>query len=534
MCDQCNEILVLIDNRTSRHVSGNPQQLSRAEVETFIHYSVTWNNKRCLCIYKDFKNFDKLTNLVQVLLNMGMDLIQNLPFILPDKLKAKAAEEAAKGERTTSQSSVEGTSRRSSESASDDSRAAEEESKEDGLLGKDNYWSDWSIEELKRMLDFQTQLFLSNFAVYVAHKVMTAHSMEELSSAETTALHNYCEINDVDAPLMLLRNICFFIDSNGIGALSHCFEKANNKNLPLTFAHTLITIITHLRMWVNTPTIMSCILPLRSPIIRYMCTLSEADMRAAAAHNTMEHMWQAIKEPMDSQMTFDQEVMTLVYKCFTSTTLTIRLGSIVQISSLINTYNENISNEAVTNIESFGEEMAKWLLDNKIVEQIFGPNLHIEIIKQSQSILNFLGAEGKINNQHLDCIWAAAQLKHCGKQVYEVLLPLVKSIEPEQNRHLRNLIDKLDPACYNTSVLSLSSNLTYSQWQTFQTEESQRRKLIPSVGVAGPRRKYKLRGNNSSTFSKVKQAHFWVDFFGLKELKSVANFFSLTMYYFLR
>ena len=87
-----------------------------------------------------------------------------------------------------------------------------------------------------------------------------------------------------------------------------------------------------LRMWVNTPTIMSCIVPLRSPIIRYMCTLSEADMRAAAAHNTMEHMWQAIKEPMDSQMTFDQEVMTLVYKCFTSTTLTIRLGSIVQIS----------------------------------------------------------------------------------------------------------------------------------------------------------------------------------------------------------
>ena len=135
-------------------------------------------SRRCLCIYKDFKNFDKLTNLVQVLLNMGMDLIQNLPFILPDKLKAKAAEEAAKGERTTSQSSVEGTSRRSSESASDDSRAAEEESKEDGLLGKDNYWSDWSIEELKRMLDFQTQLFLSNFAVYVAHKVMTAHSME--------------------------------------------------------------------------------------------------------------------------------------------------------------------------------------------------------------------------------------------------------------------------------------------------------------------------------------------------------------------
>ena len=85
-------------------------------------------------------------------------------------------------------------------------------------------------------------------------------------------------------------------------------------------------------MWVNAPTVLTYVVPLRSPIIRYMCTLSEADMRAAAAHNTMELMWQAIKEPMDSQMTFDREVMTLVYKCFTSTTLTIRLGSICQIS----------------------------------------------------------------------------------------------------------------------------------------------------------------------------------------------------------
>ncbi|GFN76451.1 ubiquitin carboxyl-terminal hydrolase 34 [Plakobranchus ocellatus] len=247
MCDQCNDILTLIDNRTSRHVSGCSPPLSRVEVETFIRYSVTWNNKRCLCIYKDFKNFDKLTNLVQVMLNMGMELIQNLPAILPHKLRAKAAEENAKAEKNQPQSSSEESSRRGSDSASDDSRAAEEDCKEDCSQEKDiySYWSDWSIEELKRMLDFQTQLFLSNFAVYVAHKVMTAHSMEELSSAETTALHNYCEINDVDAPLMLLRNICFFIDSNGIGALSHCFEKANNKNLPLTFAHTLITIITH-------------------------------------------------------------------------------------------------------------------------------------------------------------------------------------------------------------------------------------------------------------------------------------------------
>lgn len=29
--------------------------------------------------------------------------------------------------------------------------------------------------------------------------------------------------------------------------------------------------------------------------------------------------------------------------------------------------------------DRFGDELAQWLLDNKIVEHIFGPNLHVEV-----------------------------------------------------------------------------------------------------------------------------------------------------------
>ena len=34
----------------------------------------------------------------------------------------------------------------------------------------------------------------------------------------------------------------------------------------------------------------------------------------------------------------------------------------------------------------------------------------LQIIKQSQMILNFLAVEGKITNEHIDIIWAAAQV----------------------------------------------------------------------------------------------------------------------------
>ena len=55
-------------------------------------FIVSFLNRRCLCIYKDLKNFDRLSNLVQVVLNMGIRLIQCLPKVLEHKSKAAESE----------------------------------------------------------------------------------------------------------------------------------------------------------------------------------------------------------------------------------------------------------------------------------------------------------------------------------------------------------------------------------------------------------------------------------------------------------
>ncbi|XP_030883875.1 ubiquitin carboxyl-terminal hydrolase 34-like [Leptonychotes weddellii] len=78
----------------------------------------------------------------------------------------------------------------------------------------------------------------------------------------------------------------------------------------------------------------------------------------------------------------------------------------------LHTFNDVCNNESlVSDTEtSIAKELADWLISNNVVEHIFGPNLHIEIIKQCQVILNFLAAEGRLSTQHIDCIWAAAQV----------------------------------------------------------------------------------------------------------------------------
>lgn len=119
--------------------------------------------------------------------------------------------------------------------------------------------------------------------------------------------------------------------------------------------------------------------------------------------------------------------------------------------------------ESVVEVETVGLQLAQWILDSKLVEHIFGPNLHVEVstnvrsttklieymllfkkvIKQSHIILNFLAMEGKITNSHLDSIWQSAQLKHCSKQVHDILPPLIKNLEAGPVLHLYDLVKKL-------------------------------------------------------------------------------------------
>ncbi|VDI08025.1 ubiquitin carboxyl-terminal hydrolase 34 [Mytilus galloprovincialis] len=166
-------------------------------------------------------------------------------------------------------------------------------------------------------------------------------------------------------------------------------------------------------MWMNIQTVMQCIVPLRSTIIRYMCKLSDQDLRLAGNRNMTDLMWAAVKEPLETHFTFDKEGLDLAFKYFTCSTLTIRLAGIAQINSQINLYNESCNNETLLDAERVGHQLAQWLIDNKIIEHIFGPNLHVELIKQSQMILNLLAMENKITNEHIDCIWAASQIKLC-------------------------------------------------------------------------------------------------------------------------
>lgn len=65
---------------------------------------------------------------------------------------------------------------------------------------------------------------------------------------------------------------------------------------------------------------------------RYLCKLSDQELRQSAARNMADLMWSTVKEPLDSSLCFDRESLDLAFKYFMSPTLTMRLAGLSQIT----------------------------------------------------------------------------------------------------------------------------------------------------------------------------------------------------------
>ncbi|KAL4111819.1 hypothetical protein QTP88_015704 [Uroleucon formosanum] len=365
----------------------------------------------------------------------------------------------------------------------------------------------WTLAEMEKPLHLMTKVFLMNFPLYVAVKQYPHYKTEEVTQQEVSAMNHYCDVQEIDMPLLLLRTVNMFCRVGGLEAIMSCFDY---ESLPLTIANPIVILACNVKLWLNYHTNVHVFVPLRSKVLRFMCNLSDKELRTPAAKTMADFMWSSNKDGHTSNL--DKDGLELAFKYFTSPTLTMRLAGISQINSHIGSLNELVhvtaatlstssqSNDMVT-IEQIGHNLATWLVHRKIISHVFGPNLHVEVIKQCSITLNFLASEGKITNEHIDTIWQAAQLKHCSKQVFDLLPGFIKHLEPAPVLHLYHLLRKLEPKEHTEQSLFLASALTKFIWSsiatTARTHEFSIPKLSRIVNIRDGRRI--VRSNDMST-----------------------------------
>ncbi|XP_058880438.1 ubiquitin carboxyl-terminal hydrolase 34 isoform X2 [Acipenser ruthenus] len=481
MCENCAELVEVL-NEISDADSSDGLQLKKDHALRIFSYINSWTQRQCLCCFKEYKHLEVFNQVVYALINLVVAQVQALQDQLYKSCTndtdsdwadvTQQSDEPVNVERDSNEEDGETEGQKTTESKPDSSKAC---GRTGDVSKSPDPFSAWNTEEKEKLLLCVAKIFQIQFPLYTAYKHNTHPTIEDISAQESNILGSFCDMNDVEVPLHLLRYVCLFCGKHGLSLMKDCFESGTPETLPFPIAHAFITVVSNIRIWLHIPAVMQHIIPFRTYVIRYLCKLSDQELRQSAARNMADLMWSTVKEPLDTALCFDKESLDLAFKYFMSPTLTMRLAGLSQITNQLHTFNDVCNNESlVSDTEtSIAKELADWLINNNVVEHIFGPNLHIEIIKQCQVILNFLAAEGRLSTQHVDCIWAAAQLKHCSRYIHDLFPSLIKNLDPVPLRHLLNLVSALHPSAHTEQTLYLASMLIKALWNNALAAKAQ-------------------------------------------------------------
>jgi len=131
--------------------------------------------------------------------------------------------------------------------------------------------------------------------------------------------------------------------------------------------------------------------------------------------------------------------LTVAYKCFKSPFLNRRIQGIKAISEVVKQIKANSSRTFTS------EWMLKWVRDNKIVEEVFGENHHIQIIPRSPEILKWMSAQGVLTTEDLEMIWSLGLEgdETTKDAIYGVIKDLSLSMKGTQLSKVVSLIDAI-------------------------------------------------------------------------------------------
>lgn len=148
-----------------------------------------------------------------------------------------------------------------------------------------------NIQERDKLFILASKIFLLNFPLYVAYKHTSPNKTDDLTQQEMQNLNLFCDLHDSEIPMYLLRNVAMFCKMGGLHAMTACFQHLLPDELPVSTAHAMISIVCNLKLWMNFKSTVSILVPLRSCVLRYMCKLSDQDLRTptikgmAGVHN---------------------------------------------------------------------------------------------------------------------------------------------------------------------------------------------------------------------------------------------------------
>ncbi|KAK7930632.1 hypothetical protein WMY93_007027 [Mugilogobius chulae] len=305
MCENCAELVEVLNEISDADSSEGGFQLKKEHALRVLGYISSWTQRQCLCCFKEYKHLEVFNQLVYALINLVISQISSLRdrlcsfhgppapkapgwaaggSVSPPRPSSPGEDEHVNVERDSAEEDEPGAQdkdlekppshqgqERTSEAQEEELDPGQSSSKaEAGGSDADEpeLFSSWSTEEREKLLLCAAKIFQIQFPLYTAYKHNTHPTIEDISAHESNILGSFCDMNDVEVPLHLLRYVCLFCGKHGLSLMKDCFEFGSPESLPFPIAHAFITIVSNIRIWLHIPAVMQHIIPFRTYVIR--------------------------------------------------------------------------------------------------------------------------------------------------------------------------------------------------------------------------------------------------------------------------
>lgn len=247
-----------------------------------------------MCCYRDVKNFERFYLVVQSILCLSVCQLKQLkddllasPKSQNDSVQTQETQKETEDE-TSTKNEEENKEQEDNELSTEStkptelSESSEESSSKENPIAPSTDPETWSMQQKEKLMHIVSKIFLLNFPLYLACKHSALSRLDDLSAQEISNLSSYCDLHDTEIPAYLLRNVSLFCKLGGVCAMTSVFECATPTSLPLSMAHAIVAAVGNLKLWLNFRAVTQLFMPLRSKILKYMCSLEDKDLRVPA------------------------------------------------------------------------------------------------------------------------------------------------------------------------------------------------------------------------------------------------------------
>eukprot|EP00117_Sycon_ciliatum_P032008 scpid2273/ scgid2315/ Ubiquitin carboxyl-terminal hydrolase 34; Deubiquitinating enzyme 34; Ubiquitin thioesterase 34; Ubiquitin-specific-processing protease 34 len=244
----------------------------------------------------------------------------------------------------------------------------------------------------------------------------------------------------------------------GISAITQLPHAATH--LPSHLVLALVDIVSLVREHLQASVCTSVIRAMRAPVFKYFISLSDDKLRCHSQFDFIERLQARLKMPGPLPPDEGQLALALTLRYLRSEFINIRFSAMHSLLFMIRSF-QFMDKEIVRfHANSASRELAVWMVDNRIVELLFGPDLHVELVKLCPGLLLFMATQGCMQRKQLESIWRSTRIQHSCRAAHDALLGIYKSLSRDCHQFLIEEHQRLSPSTMTALDVQLLAYVT--------------------------------------------------------------------------